>query len=347
MKKNLVYIAAAAAFAGILCGYNAAAQGQPGPGPAGHGLPRVNATVCDTTRSENTLRLLYWNIQNGMWADQQNNYDTFVEWVKSFDPDICVWCEASTIFYEGSTKAKPESERYLPDGWAELAARYGHPYVALGGWRDNYPQVVTSKYPIETVLKITDGETGQEPIWHGAAIQTVKAEGGDIWFVTLHTWPFGYGPQAAKEDRDASSKAFDGEKYREYEIDYICRHTVNDPQYASQQNWLMLGDFNSISQLDNWHYRLPENSPAFLTQRYIHDHTDLIDVIANRFPGQFVASIQSGRRIDYIHASRPMYDRIVKAMTVTDDWTFGVKAEGLSNFWYPSDHFPLLVDFRK
>ena len=25
-----------------------------------------------------TLRVLYWNIQNGMWADQHNNYDNFV-----------------------------------------------------------------------------------------------------------------------------------------------------------------------------------------------------------------------------------------------------------------------------
>ncbi len=38
------------------------------------------------------LKILYWNIQNGMWSDQGNNYDNFVDFVKSEDPDICVWC---------------------------------------------------------------------------------------------------------------------------------------------------------------------------------------------------------------------------------------------------------------
>ena len=41
---------------------------------------------------ETNLRLLYWNIQNGMWSDQANNYNNFVAWVKKYDPDICVWC---------------------------------------------------------------------------------------------------------------------------------------------------------------------------------------------------------------------------------------------------------------
>lgn len=35
-----------------------------------------------------TLRILYWNIQDGMWADQANNYDNFVAWVQEYDPDI-------------------------------------------------------------------------------------------------------------------------------------------------------------------------------------------------------------------------------------------------------------------
>lgn len=47
------------------------------------------------------LKVLYWNIQNGMWADQENNYDNFVEYVKSQDPDICVWCEAESRYRTG------------------------------------------------------------------------------------------------------------------------------------------------------------------------------------------------------------------------------------------------------
>ena len=39
---------------------------------------------------EKTLRLLHWNIQNGMWDGQNDNYDRFVEFVKAQNPDVCM-----------------------------------------------------------------------------------------------------------------------------------------------------------------------------------------------------------------------------------------------------------------
>ena len=120
-------------------------------------------------RGSDNLRVLYWNIQNGMWSDQANNYNNFVAWVKKYDPDICVWCESATIYKDNTNSAQASSARFLPDGWAALAARYGHAYTAVGGWRDNYPQTITSKYPIETLLKITDSDQAGKPVSHGAA----------------------------------------------------------------------------------------------------------------------------------------------------------------------------------
>ena len=97
------------------------------------------------------LKLLYWNIQNGMWSDQGNNYDNFVAWVKKYDPDICVWCEAETLYKDGTdTYISSSSQRYLPSHWTELAARYGHSNYN-GARRDDYPQAVTSKYKITRV----------------------------------------------------------------------------------------------------------------------------------------------------------------------------------------------------
>lgn len=123
--------------------------------------------LCGGCSKETPLRVLYWNIQNGMWADQGNNYDNFVEWVKRYDPDVCVWCEAQTIYEDGTNKARAAEDRYLPDNWGELAARYGHPYWTKSGHRDNYPQVITSKYPIEKVLDII-GEEPDSVVSHGA-----------------------------------------------------------------------------------------------------------------------------------------------------------------------------------
>ncbi len=106
-----------------------------------------------------------------MWSDQANDYDNFTAWVKKYDPDVCVWCESATIYKDNTNAGAPASDKFLPDGWPALAARYGHSYTAVGGWRDNYPQTITSKYPIETLLKITDSDQAGKPVSHGAAIQ--------------------------------------------------------------------------------------------------------------------------------------------------------------------------------
>ena len=74
--------------------------------------------LCSCEKKPLTMRLLYWNIQNGMWDGQNDNYDRFVDFVKAQDPDICVWCEAQSIWLTDSDKAMPKEDRYLVEGWA-------------------------------------------------------------------------------------------------------------------------------------------------------------------------------------------------------------------------------------
>lgn len=72
-------------------------------------------------RGADNLRVLYWNIQNGMWSGQGDNYTRFVDWVNAQNPDVCVWCESVTNYKTASDeKIKPE-EAYLPEHWGELA----------------------------------------------------------------------------------------------------------------------------------------------------------------------------------------------------------------------------------
>ena len=47
-------------------------------------------TACGATR------LLYWNIQDGMWDGQTDNFNRFVGWVQKQSPDICVFAEVKT-----------------------------------------------------------------------------------------------------------------------------------------------------------------------------------------------------------------------------------------------------------
>ena len=43
-----------------------------------------------------TIRFMDFNIADGMWWDQFNNYDRFVQWMQAQKIDIFAVCEAAT-----------------------------------------------------------------------------------------------------------------------------------------------------------------------------------------------------------------------------------------------------------
>lgn len=303
----------------------------------------VVAVGCQTEKKDTTLRVLYWNFQNGMWSDQTNGYNNFTAWVQEYDPDICIWCEAQTI-YKGNTNeyCEPE-ERFLVDNWGELASRYGHNYWAIGGHRDNYPQVITSKLPIEVVDQIV----GQEPdsvVTHGAGHFCVEYNQKRVNIVTLHTWPQQYAYRA--KDKEASKAEKGGDKYRLTEMKYICDHTIAKHTDAANEYWLMAGDYNSRSRVDNHFYKWADDDTRFLVHDYIAQHTPYIDIIAERFPGEFHTTIAGKARIDFVYCTAPLYERIIDAYVVNDVYTKEPVLHEKTKFHIPSDHLPILVDLE-
>jgi len=321
---------------------------------------------------EETLRVLYWNIQNGMWYDQEQKYANFLAFVKKYDPDVCVWCEAQSLYKSGTSSKMAVKDRYFPDGWPEFAKSYGHDYTAIGGYRlyadDYYPQVITSKYPIETVLKITETDPtliplpdgfdhtkttpDYYPVAHGAALQRISFGGKHINIVTLHLWPHAYSYYAkfVSKATSASTSAGEGHVQRLKEITYICEQTYLNPAYASEEYWLMMGDFNSRSRLDNWFYKYKDSDPRLGTHNYILDNTDWQDIIALKHPGEFFMTRcwdanGDAPRYDYMYASPAMYAKVQQADVIYDLWC-EVKHTGISNYYTPSDHWPILVDFK-
>ena len=305
-------------------------------------------TIPGSSRKGN-LRLLYWNIQNGMWYDQANNYKEFVAFVKKYDPDVCVWCEASSIYKNNTSTWASSSNRYLPSNWLTLSKRYGHNYAATGGWRDDYPQEITSKYPITTVLKITNTDTSKKPVAHGAAIQKITVNGKDIYFVTCHMWPQAYGFGVAAADQERSKAAYEGDYYRQFEMQYILAHTINSQEYANVENWVLLGDMNSRSRVDNGTYNYTTGSTAFLTQDEILNNTDMVDVINACYPApaNFVSSTYGSARIDYVYVSPAMMGKVVNSLSLNDQWNYKANPSPyVETFRMPSDHRPILVDFE-
>jgi endonuclease/exonuclease/phosphatase family metal-dependent hydrolase len=295
---------------------------------------------------KNNLRLLYWNIQNGMWDGQPDNYTRFVAWVKAQKPDVCVWCEAQSIWVTNSDKKLDKKDQYLVANWDKLARRYGHKYIYLGGHHDNYPQVITSKYPIHNVARLL-GSQSDTLVCHGGGWATIEVNGKTVNIVTVHTWPQAYGYGVSKEDRPRSIAAHEGDHFRRTEMEYIINHTIGQVPGANQQLWMMMGDFNAPSPVDNNVYNFPKDDTRFLTHKFIIEHSPYIDVVKQKNNGIFIpSSVWNGRRIDFVYATKALYDRVKNASIIWDQYTTPVRnAQNLGNFWHPSDHLPIIVNF--
>ena len=291
------------------------------------------------------LKVLYWNIQNGMWADQENKYDNFVEYVKSQDPDICVWCEAESRYRTGTNvKMMEYDEFYLPWNWDFLARRYGHQYVLVCGKRDTFPQVITSKYPVRIVKRV-NGNGDDIIVVHGAGWAQVEVGGKEINIVTLHTWPQRYAYKA--ENQVESGKTQEGDEFRAKEMKYICDQTIGTVPEAASQYWMMLGDFNAVSRVDNSIYGFDEDNKAFLVHDYVSGNTPYIDIVDRLHPGDFQKSTFSGRRIDFIYMTEPLFRKVRSAEIIHDGYPTSCRdPRGVTKFCYPSDHYPIIVNIK-
>ena len=299
-----------------------------------------------------TLRVLCWNVQNGMWADQDNNYNNFVAWVKKYNPDVCIWCEGESIFSTTGDRLSG-SNRPLPSAWASVASRYGHNYVAKGADKDNYPQIITSKYSITTLEQIYETSVADSPVAHGAGHFSVNFSGTEVRFVSFHAYAQAYHPRCegkSDEVKSASSALFEGDYHRQHEIRHICDNVINAPANSSVTNWLLMGDFNAVSRVDAEHYTTDPDNTVWLLHDYLLANTNLKDIIAERnAPEDYFSSINGDtRRIDFMYASPAMYDRIQSAAILIDSWTVLSQDKSMTSGYFcrPSDHRPILVDFK-
>ena len=304
-------------------------------------------------------KLISWNIQDGMWSDQANNYDNFVEFLKTTDPDVCVFCEAKTTHLENG------QEPYLPANWDKVAARYGHEYVYVAQDQDNSPQVITSKHPIKNMKRIAGSQ--DTVVGHGAGWVQIEMDGKTYNIVCMHAMPFAMGAGGMGGGRPSGMGRSQGggrpqggmgsgrgmgfggpgggsDEFRKKEVEYVCKQSILTREHPETELWLMMGDFNSISSLDNDHYKLSADSSIYCVHDYIRNNTPYIDVIADKHPGEFIQSSQNGRRIDFIYATEPVIKQIKSAEILNSGYTEQHRATGAS-YWIPSDHRPILIEF--
>lgn len=331
-----------------------------------HAFYLDNVEIRTQKLSRGNLRVLYMNIQDGMWADQGNNFDNFVEWVKKYDPDVCVWCEARTLYKAGTESGIGDANRILcktmgsatDEGWKNLAARYGHSYYAIGGFRDNYPQVITAKFPITTVARMTDAGNGKN-IQHGAGHFRITVAGKTINIVSLHLWPQLYSPSS---NTMASAVALEGRDHQVVEINAI----LNQTNPSSDGMFLMMGDHNAITRNDSWYYDFNNlyevvnsswnNTPIEFTggtyrEKWYQAHDAIIangayeDMIRVFWPGRFITSTGGAGRIDFMYGTHTMTEALVNMTSIHDSFST-VTSSGVGSLSKPSDHLPILADFN-
>ncbi|MCF0175143.1 MAG: hypothetical protein HUJ95_07395 [Bacteroidales bacterium] len=304
------------------------------------------------------VTLLYWNIQDGMWADQANNYSKFIEWVKKYDPDICVWNEAASLYKTGTYTGMSWRTGQFPDGWLPIANKYGHNCVGISyitppnknvGY-DHFPQVITTRNT--PVVKVEDfiGSTAAKTdtvITRRGAWQTVEIAGHTVNFITLHLWPFNYHPN---EGSTSTSNLTIGSNYRRAELMYMFQRSILTHPNAKDEYWICLGDFNSRSRMDQWYYNYSgDNLNWFIPHDYIAEATPLIDVVGTFNEGKFCSSTAGSTRIDFVYATPRLMKAVTAAYVPIDD--FAVQTPKKCTFdngtlYDPSDHRPILVTFE-
>ena len=236
-----------------------------------------------------TLRLISYNILEGVKLDQTTGKTELAAWVRSMNPDIL---------------ALQEANKFTQESLERLAASYGHPYVVTNIKKgDNYPVALTSKYPVEVIAKITEG------VSHGAI--HVRIRGVNI--VVLHLWPHATG----------SNGYADGNSYRMAEITAFLDGTLK--AHPGEVRWLMMGDFNSVSPLDA--DDLPGGvglNYDVHTKVLGSGYHDLMRSYRGYFiPSCPTAAFAGGNatRIDFIYGSSAMLSDMTCVETVRDDFT--------------------------
>ncbi len=322
---------------------------------------RLNIKTLRTVPRSRTLRVVDWNIQNGIWAGQRDNYDGFVKYMNKLDADVCIFCEAQSIYYTGTKEFCKSTEQYLPykyreykkksdpgyepEGWLELAARFGHKYVKVGAHKDDYPVIITSKYPIELIQKI-----GGEGISHGGLHAQITVNGEIINFVGFHTYPHPFGKGVKGEEARAESKArHEGDFYRENEMKIIMNKTILNPEYSSEKNWLIMGDTNCPSPLDSKHLGYAPDATNYLGHKFMLGNVPATDLMKSfSCPDDrdvFIRTMHRKMRIDMMYGSKSMTDRMINAKTPEDEFTRGSFNEAVRFYDISSDHLPVIVDF--
>lgn len=263
------------------------------------------------------LRVMTYNIYEGMKLDTAAGKPVFAAWIKKMDPDILALQECT-----GFTQASLE----------KLAESYGHQYAVLLIEGEKFPVAITSKYPILNVQKVSDNMD------RGFISATIK--GYNV--ISLHLTPFDYRKRAQEVDLLlAHIEATGNKKNRIVMGDF---NTLSPADSAHYSDGRMVGNYQAYEKKYPPILKLVDGKIDYsVIQKVLN--ASLVDALKLSAP-EFVKTIHPKRfepktgedvssRIDFIFVSKDLVKKIKGVKVLTDEFT--------DNF---SDHYPVLMELK-
>lgn len=263
------------------------------------------------------LRIMTYNIYEGMKMDTATGKPVFAAWIKKMDPDILALQECT-----GFTQASLE----------KLAEQYGHRYAVLLIEGEKFPVAITSKYPILNVQKVSDNMD------RGFISATIKG----CHVISLHLTPFDYRKRAQEVDLLlAHINALANKKNRIVMGDF---NTLSPADSAHYSDGRMVGNYQAYEKKYPPILKLVDGKIDYsVIQKVLN--AGLVDALKLISPG-FVKTVHPKRfepktgtdvssRIDFIFVSKDLVKKIGNVKVLTDDFT--------DNY---SDHYPVLMELK-
>lgn len=261
------------------------------------------------------LKIISYNVYNGMKLDESEGKQKFIEWAKMQDADVIAWQEMNFF-----TREKLE----------KFAASYGHKYaVLLKESPDDaafFPVAITSKYPIVNVNKVVDN------LWHGA----LYADIGHYHFVITHMNPFWTTKRV-----DEINLIIDSIKYsQDPKGKWIIAGDLNSFSPADKNDYDKSNLLNDIKEKEKKRpilENLVEGKLSYTVQQNLIN-AGFIDALKLKHK-EFIATAptkvfydqaSTPLRYDYIYVSPQLKNNIIDVKVLKDDFTDKY-----------SDHYPV------
>ena len=286
-----------------------------------------------------SLKIIEYNIRNGMQYDQWQDYAAFANWVRVQEPDILVLCEGRSL-YASDGKKLPAEKQAFPTQLAKYAAQWGHPYTAVSSGNGPYPVLVTSRYPLKVVQQLSGGAL----YTHG---------GMHLRVAGLNLVVFqGLEPETKLKELPACKN---GEELRRVaEMAAVAAQTVGNPAFEPEKNWILTGSLGGQSAADSLFYAMRHTRAQFDAMRVAAaswPHDLVAERLEHAAPGgladygltsagkpnlRMEASLSYGRgRPDYFLCDDSVEALVESVRMIRDPFTFSA-----------SDHLPLEVVLR-